>query len=516
MLWWPDKLLITGHEGDLLHMADAALRMAYGELPHLDFMTPIGILGFAPVAGFLVLGFPVGKATLLAGAAMLAIMLPVIWWLAATRLSRGQAYFFAAVMVVTMMAVVYGGDQSTISLSMYYNRWGWSIAFLLLVTILFPPQRIIGEGWIAPLVVGLSMVALAMLKVTFFAPLLPAVVMILLVQKQGGLLLKALFVGLITAAGLLLWLGWGFFQAYLLDLLVVTRPSSARVNAGVNIAESVGAPGSIATTLILFASLVIFRRSERRQQGLVVMILAPVFTYMTYQNWGNDPKWLLLLVLYIWANLPDIGAKPVFGLAARQAAIVSGVAALTVIAPSVVSMATSPWRAALKANADGFAKLELNGGVSDIWLPERQAHAVVILRALEGWPALAPDVDPVVINGFAFPDCVANGLLVAQYEGMAAQIEAQEVARGRPVLVADVLNSVWLMADVGRVHGAAPWYYGDDSGLVEAAFLAVPICPIKLSLRARLVNVAQSSGYTLNELSRTDLMVLYALTKPAE
>ncbi len=497
-------------------MLDATLRMASGELPHIDFMTPIGILGFAPVAGFLALGFAVGKATLLADAAMLALMLPVIWWIAVTRLSRGQAYYFGIVMVITMMAVVYGGGSSTISLSMYYNRWGWSITFLLLMAILFAPHKNMGEKWIAPLVIGLSMAALAMLKMTFFVPLLPVVIIILLAQKQGMLLLKAMGVGLLVGVALLGWLGLDFFLAYFDDLLVLTRPESARVNTGVGISDVAGSPDTIVSSIILFAALVIFRKSARMHQGLVVLVLAPAFTYITYQNWGNDPKWLHLMVLYIWANLPDAGAKPVFGLPARQGGLVLIVASITFIFPSVFSMATTPFRVLVTAEDEAFAKVELRGGVSDIWLPELRVSDIYGEQAIAGWPDLEPDLEPLVINGYTFPMCRLSQTLVAQFAGMAKQIEALDAVRGQPVLVADVLNFMWLMGDVGRVPGAAPWYYGDDAGLEGAAFLAVPLCSGKLDLRSAMIDQVEAHGYGLEETYRSELMVLYALIKPAE
>ncbi len=516
LLMLPSKLMITGHEGDLMHMLDASLRMANGELPHLNFMTPIGILGFAPVAGFLALGYAVGKATLLAEAAMLALMLPAIWWLGATRLSRGQAYYFAIVMVATMMAVVYGGGSSSISLSMYYNRWGWSLTFLLLVTILFKPHRLLGEGWVAPMVIGTSMAALAMLKMTFFVPMLPVIVLIMLTQKQGKVLLKALVVGLLIGVALLAWLGLDFFLAYFNDLLVVTRPESARVNTGVSLSDVAASPKTLMSSIILFAALVMFRKSGRMQQGLVVLILAPAFTYITYQNWGNDPKWLHLMVLYIWANLPDAAARPVFGVPARQGGLALVVAAVTFIFPSIFSLATTPFRVAFAANTEGNTKLELNNGLSDIWLPERRVSDVVAIQAVSGWPTLMPDLAPVVVNGYTFPDCKLGTPIMAQYAGMAKQIEALDGLRGQPVLVADVLNTLWLMADVGRVAGAAPWYYGDDSGLDAAAYLAVPLCPLKPQLRSAMLGQIESQGYALEETYRSELMVLYALAKPVE
>ncbi|MCB2159989.1 MAG: hypothetical protein KDD95_17150, partial [Rhodobacteraceae bacterium] len=35
------------HEGDAIHLAEIVLRMADGQWPHLDFMTPLGVLSAA-------------------------------------------------------------------------------------------------------------------------------------------------------------------------------------------------------------------------------------------------------------------------------------------------------------------------------------------------------------------------------------------------------------------------------------------------------------------------------------
>ena len=510
------RLLITAHEGDLLHMLDATLRMADGELPHLDFMTPIGILGFAPVAAMLSLGFPVGRATLLADASMLALMIPAIWWLATTRLSRGQAYYFGAVMVLTMIAVIYGNGSSAISLSMYYNRWGWSLTFLILVAVLFSPKRQFGESWVTPMIIGLCMAALAMLKMTFFVPLLLAVPLVLLVQKQGVVLLKSAGVGLAIGLALVGWLGPDYFLAYFNDLLAVMQPESARVNTGASLTDVIASPKTFAVSIIMFVALLLFRKTGRQQQGLIMLILAPAFAYITYQNWGNDHKWLHIIVLYVWANLPDAGEKPALGMPARQVGVALIVAALTFIFPSIFSLASSPVRAAFEGSADEFAQLPLNAELSDIWLPKRRVSDVRVAHALEGWPTLTPDSEPVVVGDFTFPDCTQNKTAMGQYAGMAAQIETLDFARGQPVLVADVLNALSLMGNIARVHGAAPWYYGDDAGLTGAAFLAVPMCPLNVKLREAMLKRVNEGGYKLEERYRSELVVLYEVTKPAE
>ena len=55
---------ISKHEGDTLHMLQIVFRMAEGQWPHIDFMTPIGALAASPIALFVKLGFGVGNGVL--------------------------------------------------------------------------------------------------------------------------------------------------------------------------------------------------------------------------------------------------------------------------------------------------------------------------------------------------------------------------------------------------------------------------------------------------------------------
>jgi len=46
-------LYVDRHEGDTLHLAEIVLRMSQGEWPHLDFVTPLGLMAFAPISLFM-------------------------------------------------------------------------------------------------------------------------------------------------------------------------------------------------------------------------------------------------------------------------------------------------------------------------------------------------------------------------------------------------------------------------------------------------------------------------------
>ena len=183
--------------------------------------------------------------------------------------------------------------------------------------------------------------------------------------------------------------------------------------------------------------------------------------------------------------------------------------------PSVFNLSTSPIRLAF-SNASQYRHLELRGGVSDIWLPVSHVNTLVVKHAMAGWPPRDPDIEPLVINGFTFPDCQAGVTLVPFYQAIAQEVDALEFTRDQPVLIADVLNAGWLMSDMVRVPGAAPWYYGDTAGIAHAAYLAVPMCTLRANLRAAMLQHVAALGYGLDEVYRSDILVLYALVKPAE
>jgi len=42
-------VLILSFDGDALHMAQIVLRMAEGQIPHQDFVTPLGLMAFLPI-----------------------------------------------------------------------------------------------------------------------------------------------------------------------------------------------------------------------------------------------------------------------------------------------------------------------------------------------------------------------------------------------------------------------------------------------------------------------------------
>jgi len=496
----------------VLHMIDAGLRMADGELPHLDFMTPIGILGFAPLALFLKLGSAAGQAAVLANFLVCLVLLPATWWVGITRFSPRMAWLFGAMIIVLTTAMVHGDGSISIGFSMYYNRWSWAVTFIILAVLLFPLRISRPANWVDPLIIGLGMAMLALTKMSFFVPLVPAVILILLVQKQYRLALRSIAIGAAAGGVATLILGVDFMIAYAQDLLTVVSGNTDRAFPGMDISGVLSDPSMLAATFVLLCSAIFFRKSGRMQQGLVMLVLTPVFVYITFQNWANDPKWLFFVVLYIAANLPDEKQKPFFGMPARQFGIVLVTIAATAAVPSFLSLLSSTPRSAF-ASFDKAAKIPLAENLADLWMPEER---VLSIRQSAGFIDLTePEEDaPVIaINGIALNDCRTQGGYIVYASAMAKELDNQADLSGKQVLVADLLNVVWLMGDTARVSGGPVWYYNDTSGFDSAEYFLVPRCALQPNARQSMVEKMLETGWVLEPVFGSSLLDLYKIVR---
>jgi len=495
---WPDRIGITGHEGDLFHMIDAALRLADGEIPHLDFMTPLGILSFTPMAWFMSLGFIGGKAALLSNLLVALLLAPLIWWVGYSRLAGRTQFVFGAAMIILCSALVYGGSIPTTSLSMFYNRWCWALVFCILVAILWP-ARVKEPIWVLGLIIGLGLSILALTKMTYFITFVLPIVVILLAQKRWAVLGVVVATGAIVLAVTSYVFGIAFWQAYAKDLLQVALHSE-RGQPGVDLTSTLSSPPFVAGSVALVGAVIWLRKTGREALGLYLLLLAPAFVLVTWQNWGNDPKWLFLVGLLVVSNLPQAGK-------AREVGLVIASIAFTVLAPSMVSLTTSLGKT-LSTDWTTFTQITPSGPISDIWIPTVRAEDSYILTPIEGLPREEP---LRVFNGVTLPDCrLREGLIriVQSYlDGLATLPETQ----GQGVLLADLVNMIPLMSDFPRLEAGAPWYYGSDPGFADAEYVLIPKCPLRPYSRTKALDALEEGNIPLELVLETPQMFLFAV-----
>lgn len=508
-------LLINQHEGDALHLIQIVLRMVEGQRPHLDFSTPIGVMAFAPVAWLVALGAGIGQA--IAGSFVLvtAMLLPMLWWASTSRLTTGLSYAFGIGVILLGTAMVHGGGSQYLSISMYYNRFAWAVSFILVVVILLPAKHRHSQI-LDGLVIGLGLSFLAMSKITFFVAFLPAIILALLLRKQWGAILAAVLIGALTVVAITLWAGTEFWLAYIGDLQSV-RTSGIRAEPSGSLISLLIGQRYIVANLCLLAAIVLLRQTASSVEGLVMLLLAPAFIYVTYQNWGNDPQWLFLLAIVLLALRPDKPIRNAFGWDVRQTLGVTALVSIALILPSSFTVAFSALKHA-RQSTTAFAPMFPSGVHTDILARKDRMYALEELNFPsypdEIFAANAPSGmrgEPDALFGQPLAICKQSLGHVGLLQYMARDIDANVDVTGQTIFVADTFSNLWLFGKSMPLAGGAPWYYGGDAGLLKADFLLVPLCPVTATARtAILKELASNNSLNFSEVRRTGVYILLA------
>jgi hypothetical protein len=508
---------LAKHEGDTLHLMQIVFRMVGGEWPHLDFMTPIGIMAFAPIVMFIKLGIGVGHAILLSQSLVALLLLPALFWIGLTRLQGALAYLFGAVVLVLVLALVFGETERSVSISMHYNRWAWALGYVAIAAAMLPPRETRNET-IDGVIIGLSLAMLALCKITYFAAFLIPILVALGLRGAWRTILVAAIAGLGVALIVTLMAGVGFWPAYLGDLMTVAG-SDIRPQPGAPLRSVIGAPAYLGGSLMLFLGIILLRQSEQPALGLGLLLLAPGFFYVTYQNFGNDPQWLMLVALFLLVPQPRADLVNGLGWNMRRALSLTAVATIAFAAPSMLNLAYSPFRhLGLKAAdyAPMLKKLPEHADLRSRIVRSNKVDGLIAMdgpgSGLEAWADLADRGDSrTVWQDEELPICELQSGLIAWFEAIVADLEGQGFAKGKRLFAADIFSSHWLFGDLKRLSKGAPWYYGGLPGFQSADYLLVPLCPASVSVRKETLAAIEKEPVSLTELRRTPLYILYGI-----
>ena len=510
----PGVLRVTGHEFDLVHTLDIAYRYAEGDRPHVDVMTPLGVFSVLPITAFLERGYGPGMSYLLAQILVTGLLLPGIFWVGMSRLTGWLRGIYGVSMVLLGLSLIFGNDNPSITTAMFYNRWGWILASFAILIVMIPPR----EGWrsaaLDGLLLGIAGGSLVLLKATYVVALAPAVLLYFIVDRAWSRLAWAILGALaILAIPMALW-GPEFWTAYLGDLIAVTE--SNRTHPGEDLSDIAASPANLSKTLLLLAVIMFWRKTGRMTEGLKLLILGPGLVYITFQNWGNDPKWLFFLALLLLALPPADPEKPFWGMTAGAVGKVMAVIALVLYLPSMITIATSSFRH-LALDEEAYTPLFSDLRKSDIEIQILKSYTPAAAVPIENIPfpeGFVPEEGDleetaVTVNGERLIDCSLKDGYSGWTQKMLGQLGAVEAAVGRRVMVADIYDHLWLYGPFERNIGAAPWYYGTDDGIDGAEFVMVPLCPMSADARRTKLKLIEEKGWTLEEEIRSDLFILY-------
>lgn len=511
-------LYLDTHEVDTYHLLDILMRMEMGLKPHADFVTPLGLAAFLPIVLFMKAGFGVGMAILWAQMAVALILLPVAVYAAASRLPRRTAYAFGLLVVGLVLALTYGGPNSGASISMHYNRWAWSGAFILLVLSLLPSnggQRPVVDG----ILIGALAAALLLIKITFFVCLLPPVVLALLWRGARTEFLSALATGAVVVAAVTISYGFDHWTGYLADLRNVAS-SEVRPFVGVPFNQIVSGPAHIGGLVAGILSVLILRRSGQDRAAVVLLLLIPAFLYITYQNFGNDPKWLLFLPVLLATLRPVRGGEPFLGVDLAGLAAWVSVAAVAMFAPSLVNMTLSPLNHAAIQSAGFVPMLPGRDGDQDIYIRTDRAGTMTAQVHLDAvspvWAKYSEDAGrepPLIVGGIELPDCELMAGSQAFFVEIAGDLQAAGIPDDSQFFTADILTAFWLFGPYAPLEGGAPWYYGKLSGLENADYVLVPKCSFISRIRRIMVEDLAAAGVELTPVGDNELYALFTIRR---
>jgi len=512
-------LLISAHEGDTYHLLDVLFRMEQGLAPHLDFMTPLGILSFLPIDFFMAQGLGVGQSILWSQVLMAAILSPAIFYTAWSRLSPKVGYFFAGFTILLVLAISYGGSEPGLSMSMHYNRWGWALGFVVIL-LAFAPTRGRSLPFVDGFLLGLGLSFLVFLKVTFFVALAPGIALVLCLHRRWATIGATVATGLLIAVFATFLLGFDFWLRYLGDLLVVAA-SDVRPHAGLPFGDLISQSSTIAISIVGFLSLLLISRAGHRAEALGLVLLLPGCFYITYQNFGNDPKWLVPMIALMLVLRPEPGARVVQGTDIHTGLTAVCTAAVLLFLPSATTLAMSPLR---------HASQDIS--LYQPMLPDLPAHDDILVRSDRGntmtaqveldvpgspwfgYRDLAGRSDPVPLAGVELPACELQAGTLAWFNEISADLAQAELPSGSQLFVTDILAAFWLFGDVAPLANGAPWYYGKLAGMENADFVLAPKCGYVPRARALMVDELEASGFTLTPIRNNELYVLYSVDQP--
>ncbi|NNF70648.1 MAG: hypothetical protein HKN02_00460, partial [Rhodobacteraceae bacterium] len=466
------KLFVMVYEGDALHTIEIVLRLVEGERQHIDFQTPIGILSFLPAVFFMQLGLPFGAAFIYGHLMIALLALPAIWWVAISRFGRFSGYWFAAATLVILTSWSAGIDQASVTLALHYNRWAWGLSFIAIAVAVMPP-RIEGTARIDGLILGVMMASLALIKMTYFVAFAPIVFLALLAQGQLRILGSAIIVGFVIAAVATLLGGLEFWRGYYADLQWV-RQSEVRNAPGFPIPELIVGAQYLGGTLLALAGGLFVRQSGRFVQGYSLILLIPAFIFVTYQNFGNAPIWVLLLPALYFGLRPDEEKRNGAGWDLRDAIGFAGAAAVALSIPYLTNIVMTGLRHVGATGETVSIDFGANPALRDVRVSEIRTFEINAADYLVAPGALFERVsefmtpeqservlrEPDVFLGQSLPRCaLANGVV-----GATAVLAKELETLSAPVFVADIVAQHWIFADVPRLQGSAPWNYGSLSG----------------------------------------------------
>jgi hypothetical protein len=505
-------LLLNAFEADGLHVASAVLRMLDGEVQHVDYHTPLGILAFLPTKLLMDAGYGFGRAAAYSNLLIALCFLPALLWVGLTRFRGITRYGYAVATLILFLALNLGVLRyDGVDIALYYNRWCWGVSGLIFAMVILegPDRR--AAHVLDGILIGLCLSFLALTKVTFFVFLAPPVLAGMIVFQRYAALSVSVVTGVTVLAAI--YLGTGgpeFMLAYIADLKSVSQ-AGARTVPSLGLTGVIVAPEFLVANVALIAAGVSLRRAGFLREGFFLLLLVPGICLVVVQNWGNFTQWSLALGMILFAiALQDRTGR-------RTGAIqVSALLICAVALPQAVSMGVSLFNH-WSAQPAKYVTVLTDPRFSDLkFARARQAVTTVLTERKLGYEEQYLGTFKLsgggTFRGEALPNCELRSALPSHLRAIADDLAARDDTRGKRILSAATSSNYWMFGGTQRLRGGAIWYYGGDDGFDDADFLVIPLCTYgtqgRNSRQIVLDLIEADDRYDFTEVDRNDLYIL--------
>lgn len=519
----PGHVFTAEMEHDVLHLIDGARRIALGQVPHLDFSTPLGALSLAPIAwAQAAAGSGWAMALLWTDMGVALLIAPLLAWGAATRLGARPAIWLGVYAVFLAQAQTWRVNEEGLSLAMSYNRWAWAL-LLALAPLLIAPMARRADGTtrggravdaVDAAVIGLGGAALFWMKITFAGGLfLPWAAWALLGGRRraamGSALVGAAAVlagGMIVAGGPVA--GISLLGAYFSDLAAVAG-STIRPAPGASPVHVLSAPNHAPLTLGAILAALLLLKAGERAAGVAICAALAGTTLIAWQNFANDQLGFFAIAAVVAAAIPRIAAAaPELKAAGAPAPLLLRIFVIAAFFAGMQQVLylnrsiSAGWRVT-EAQADApyaaagapemLIPAETKGVSGRVALAPRRSSEALAAAAASGprRAQIASLMGPRELMGRSFPDCSllsGDSLMLGKLQ---AAFAARPDLQGRTVLMADVVNSAWMLLGAPPQRGVQIWHYQPHAGEIAAAdLLIVPNCPISTLSRNMILDEA--------------------------
>ena len=173
---------------DMAIQLDGAWRIVSGQVPNVDFRAVLPPMTFELSALAIRLGSPSASCIAYGNLLLFALITPWAWIIARARLSAAYAALFVAFVGFVLLTPRPLGDKiGAISYAMLYNRQGWAVLAIVLVSALIPMRTVTTRtralnGFANGVLLGLLLFS----KLNFFAVGAAAVALRALVDRRGS------------------------------------------------------------------------------------------------------------------------------------------------------------------------------------------------------------------------------------------------------------------------------------------------------------------------------------------